>query len=329
MDGLCAKIMESYDIHTKSAKKTKGYYIITSTDSSYQLRKTSDSKERIELRYELQENLFGNGFFDIEKIHKTRDGNLFVLMGEQKYILNDHIIGREADFNDPLELKKIMSKLADFHKKNQGLRDIPKSFYAESLSVRLKKMYKELAVLRKKIAATKSLSNFDLLFLKNYDYYENNIHTALNLLDKADYQKKLDDTFDQNLFSHNMLKKESLVIKDDEVFITMLSGVCVDHFSADISLIINKYMKYSDERSIKITEITDMYSNSSHTKTDTNDLKIILARLLTPTVFLKTAKEYYAKKRSWVPSELTSELESEVSLRAAFCEYIEPLFRIC
>lgn len=329
MDGLCAKILESYDIHVKSARKTKGYYVLTATEASYLLRKTSDSKERIWLRYELQEHLLNRGFSNIEKIHKTSDGNPFASVGEQRYVLSDYIIGREADFDEPFELEKIMSKLACFHHKSEELSGVSTQFYAECLTIRLSKMLKELSMLRKKIASTKSLSNFDLLFLRNYDYYENNIHTAMNLLDQADYKKKLDETFYKNTFSHNSLKKEALVIKDDDVFITMLSGVCIDHFSADIAMIINKYMKYSIARPINITKIVDMYSNFSHTKIDINDLKIILARLLLPSVFLKTAKEYYAKKRSWIPSELTSELENEVSLRPAFCEYIEPLSRIC
>ena len=329
MDGLYAKILENYDIQVKNSRKTKGYYIITTDSASYQLRKTSDTKERIELRYALQENLLSNDFSNIEKIHKTLEGNLFVSLGDQKYILSDHIAGYEADFDNPAELTKIMSKLADFHQKTEGLGNISKQFYAESLTASLAKMHKELSALRKKIASTKSLSNFDLLFLKNYDYYETNINRAISLLERANYQKKLDLTFGKNSFAHNTLKKESLVIKDNEVYFSMLSGVCVDHFSADIAMIINKYMKYSAEQQINITKIIDMYSDSSHTKIDTDDLKIILARLLLPSVFLKTAKEYYAKKRSWVPSELTSELESEVGLRAAFCEYIEPLVKIC
>jgi len=329
MDGLCAKILESYNIHVKSAKKTKGYYVITTADSSYLLRKTSDSKERIVLRYELQEHLLNNDFLNIEKIHKTLDDNPFALMGDQRYVLSDHIAGHEADFDEPLELEKIMSKLASFHHKSEGLRSVAEQFYAECLTLRLSKMQKELSTLRKKITSTKSLSNFDILFLKNYDYYENNIHTAISLLGKANYQKKLDESFNKNTFSHNILKKETLVIKDGDVFITMLSGACVDHFSADIAMIISKYMKYSATRPINITKIVDMYSNFSHTKVDIDDLKIILARILLPSVFLKTAKEYYAKKRSWIPGELISELENEVSLRSAFCEYIEPLSRIC
>ena len=329
MDGLCAKIIENYDIDVKNIKKTKGYYLINSSAASYALRKTSDTAERIEFRYKLQENLLANNFLNIEKIYPTCDGLLFMSHDEQKYILSDHISGEEADFDNRDELSKILSKLAEFHKKTVGLESLPEQFYAEDLNVRLTKMVSDFLMLRKKISTSKSLSNFDILFLKNHDYYESNINTAAALLHKANYHGKLMKAFSESSICHNMLKKETLVAKDNDIFISMLSGISVDHFSADISMIISKYMKYSAKRQIGIMEIIDMYSNSGYNKLDEADYMIILARLLMPSVFIGTAKQYYMKKRSWAPSALTTDLEHEISSRAAFLEYTEPLVRVC
>jgi len=325
MDGLCVKILENYEIDVISIKKTKGYYVINTAQASYVLRKTSDSEERALLRYQIQETLLKNDFLDIEKIYKTRDNNLFVSEDGQKYILNDYIMGREADFDDIDDLSKILCKLAKFHQSAKSLDIVPKQFYADDLNARLTKMLSELSAFRKKITTSKSLSNFDLLFLKNYEYYEKKISTSAMLLDKANYPKKLEEAYSENSICHNNLKKETLMIKDNEVSIAMLSGISVDHFSADIAMIINKYMKYSSNRQINILDIIDMYSNAGNNKLDADDLNIVLARLLIPTVFLGASKEYYMKKRSWAPSVLTADLEQEINSRETFLEYIEPL----
>jgi len=330
MDGLCEKLIANYEINASNVRKTKGYYVISDANSNtYSLRKTSDSDERIALRLLLQEHLANNGFADIEKIYKTKTGELFASLGEQKYILCDNITGRESDFNEPGELTKILAKLALFHHKTEGLPAVLEQFYAKDLTQSLSKMHSELVMLRKKVAASKSLSNFDILFLKNYEHYEKNIHISLELLNSAKYSEKLKGAFSKNSFCHNMLKKESLVIKAGEVFIAMLSGVYVDHFSADIALIVNKYMKYVSQRQIGIIELIDMYCDCAKTKVDKDDLKIILARLLMPGAFLEAAREYYSKKRSWAPSVLISELEHEVNSKAQALEYIEPLMWIC
>jgi len=332
MDGLFSKIIENYDINTntKNVRNTKGYYIIGQNDGeSYQLRKSTESDEHIILRHKLQGYLVENGFLNIEKIYATKTGMMFSQMGDQRYILCDHIAGHEANFGDRAELGMIMSKLAEFHQKSCGLDIVSEPFVAQNLKLRLQKMQSELALLRKKVIMSKGLSDFDLIFLKNYDHYERNIHVAANLLDKADYQQKFQNTTAQNMFTHNMLKKETIVIKDGEVFITALAGVCVDHFSADIAQVINKYIKYTEGQRINVTEIINMYSDSGHIKMDADDYKIILARLLIPSSFLGAAKEYYAKKRSWAPGALISELEQEVGKKVIISEYIEPLACFC
>ena len=330
MDGLCEKLIANYEINASNVRKTKGYYVMSDANANtYSLRKTSDSDERIALRLLLQEHLVNNGFVDIEKIYKTKTGELFASLGEQKYILCDNIVGRESDFNEPGELTKILTKLALFHYKTEGLSEVCEQFYAKDLTQSLSKMRTELAMLRKKVVASKSLSNFDILFLKNYEHYEKNIHMSSELLKSAKYSEKLKDAFSKNSFCHNMLKKESLVIKDGEVFIAMLSGAYVDHFSADIALVINKYMKYVTQRQVGIVELIDKYCDCAKTEVDGDDLKIILARLLMPGAFLEAAREYYSKKRSWAPSALISEIEHEINSKAQAFEYIEPLMRIC
>jgi len=327
MDGLCAKILENYEVNVKNVKKTKGYYIINEKNAAYALKKTTDSAERMEFRYRVQKNLLSNDFNNIEKIYATIEGSPFVSYEEQKYFLTDYIPGTEADFNDKNTLSKVLCKLSDFHQKSKGLSLVPDEFYAFHIGISLKKMLTELSSFRKKINFTKGLRDFDLIFLKNYEYYEKNIHKALEIIAKTNYNEKLKKTSLHNSICHNLLKKETIVCVDDEIFLSAFDRCLVDHATSDIAMIINKYTKYSEDRRISVTEIIDMYSDSGHNKLDEDDYSIILAKLLMPTGFLSALKQYYMKKRSWAPSAVTSDLEFEINSKETFMEYVEPLFR--
>ena len=327
MDGLLAKILSNYDVDIKNIKKTKGYYIINCKNINYVLRKTPDSPERIEFCYRVQKNLLNNDFKNIEKIYITTEGVPYVLHEEQKYILTDYISGREANFDDIKELSKILAKLADFHEKSKGLSPLPNEFYAENMRVRLKKMSVELSALRKKINFSKGLKEFDLIFLKNYEYYENNIYKALEIINRSSYHNKLKEVYFHNSICHNLLKKETIVCEGDDIFFSVFDRCIVDHATSDIAMIISKYMKYSAERAITVSEIINMYSASGYNNLDEDDYSIILARLLMPTGFLSAAKQYYMKKRSWVPSAFISDLEFEVNSKESFLAYINPLFK--
>jgi len=326
MDGLCAKILVNYEIDVKNIKKTKGYYIINTADGAYALRKTPDTTDRIEFRLRLQKNFLSNDYKNIEKIYATTEGNPFVLHEEQKYILTDYLSGEEVRFDDKKELSKILEALSCFHKKSRGLNMVPNEFYSEHMGNRLKKMLEEIRAFKKKINFSKGLSDFDLIFLKNYDYYENNIHKAMEIVDKTNYNEKLKVAFSEKSICHNLLKKEAFAIKEGSVLFSSLSGCLVDHFTSDVAMIIIKYMKYDPERRISIVEIIDMYGDSGHNKLNNDDYNIILARLLMPTGFLNAASQYYIKKRSWAPSAVTGDLQYEINSIESFCKYIEPLF---
>lgn len=329
MDGLLTKILANYELDYKNIKKTKGYYIVNTADKTYALRKTGDSADHIEFRCAVQKKLLNNGFFNLEKIYPAREGSLFVLHEEQKYILTDYISGEGAGFEDREELSEILRCLADFHHKSKGAGRVAERFYAAHMGERLKRMAKELSIFRKKINFSKTLSDFDLIFLKNYEYYERNINTAIEILAKTDYNEKLKEALLQNAVCHNLLKKETIVIKESAVFLTSLSDCIRDHFTSDIAMIIARYLKYDIKGSIAAMEIINMYSDFGHTRLDRNDYRIILARLLMPSGFLSVLEQYYKKKRTWAPSALTGDLEYEIKSQKDFWGYIEPLFSIC
>ena len=322
MDGLLVKLLESYGLSAKNIKRTKGYYIINVGAETFALRKSSERAESLEFRCRVQKKLLDGGFKNIERLHLTVDGKPFVQRDDQRFILTDYVSGTDVNFEDKGDLAMLLAALSDFHDKSKGINDAPAEFLSEHLPTRLRKMGLQLKDFAKRAKGSKNLSEFDMIFLKYYEDYDKCISLALKILTGTKYDHKLAEAHNIGSICHNLLKKDTVTIKGGEIMFTSLSNCMVDHFTTDIVMVLSKYMKYDPQRRIPIMEIIDMYTTN---RPQRDDYAIILARLLMPTAFLCAAAEYYVKKRSWVPSQVTGELMYEVDSREAFFEYIAPL----
>jgi Ser/Thr protein kinase RdoA (MazF antagonist) len=55
------------------------------------------------------------------------------------------------------------------------------------------------------------------------------------------------------------------------------------------------------------------------------DLKILYALLAFPWQFMKTASQYYSKKRSWTPNAIINRMQTVISEAGFYNKYIEEL----
>ena len=325
MDNICSGLIRSYDINVKSGRKTKGFYIIISPAGKYCLKKTNDDFAHLEFQIQIQENLKNSGMANFEKIYLTKDNKPFAEAGGIKYILTDYTDGEEADFDNEEHLDGIIKALAVFHK-NAGVLGESTRYNAQDMRKISRKYYNELDSMKKRIDPSKGLSEFDMLFLKNCDYYMNNALTCEKILSGGQYGEKHENAVNKGCICYNLLKKANLIMSDGEAWLASFSGCRRDYYTKDIAALIERYMKYSKSKAFSPEDIINKYSNYS--PVDKDDRAIILAELLSPEGFVKIAGEYYSKKRSWVPTSIIFKMEKIISTKATNAEYLRPFFGV-
>ena len=325
MDALCSELMRNYDIKIINAKKYKGFYIITSDKGKYSLKKTDNDEFQLGFQLGLQKKLEEAGFFNFAKIYETKEKRACVCSGGANYILTDYIEGGEVDFDKEAHIDGIINTLADFHKYSDadsyGLG--PK---AEDMRKIARKYYIKLSAIKRKIDISKGLSEFDMLFLKNCDYYMNNAIICEAILNSGKYGERYEKAISYGSVCHNLLKRENLIVKNGEVWLASLSGCRLDYYTADIAMLIERYMKYSKVREISLMDMVNKYSN--YRLVDNDDYAIILAGLLLPESFVKISELYYSKKRSWAPTSVMDKMKLIISTKATNAEYLRPLLEI-
>ena len=325
MDVLYTELIKSYDIKCTNVKKFRGFYIITSNTSKFSLKKTENNELQLLFQIELQKKLEEAGMFNFEKIYETKDNKPCVCIGGVNYILTDYIEGGEVDFDKEEHLNAIIKALADFHKNSKGnyMDFSPK---AEEMCKTAKKYYAELNAIKKKTNPSKGLSEFDILFLRNCDYYMNNAKICEEILNGGNYRQRYENAISGAMVCHNLLKRENLIIKEGSLWLASFSGCRLDYYTSDIAMLIERYFKYSKYKDFSPMDIVNKYSN--YLPIDREDCRIILAAMLLPEAFVKISGQYYAKKRSWVPTSIVDKMESIVSTKATITEFLQPLFEI-
>ena len=325
MDGICSGLIRNYDINVLGVKKFRGFYIISTDTGKYSLKKTADSEPQLVFRLQLQNKLAGFGGFYMEKIYETKEQKLFAEAEGVNYILTDYIEGTEADFDKKAHLGSIISSLAFFHEHSNVNGEIIRPA-AEDMRKVAKRYYTELNDMKKKIDLSKGLSEFDMLFLRNCDYYMENTKICEELLNEGNYEEKYEKAINGGYVCHNLLKRENLIVKGGEIWLASFSACRLDYYTTDLAMLIERYIKYSKTKAVSVMDIVNKYSK--YRKVEQEDCAIILAAILLPESFLKIAKQYYLKKRSWVPTSIVAKMEEIVSTKATTLEYLRPLLEI-
>jgi len=325
MDRIFSQLIREYNINAVSVKKIRGFYAINTVDGKYSLKKTADTPSQLMFQIQIQQKLEEAAIINFEKIYFTKDNAPCTQAEGINYILTDYIEGNEADFDKEEHIDGIIEMLANFHEYgnggNKGLQ-----LKAEDLRLSAKKYYDEITAIKKKLDLSKGLSGFDMLFLKNCDYYINNAKKCEEILDAGSYLQKFDRAVRDGKLCHNLLKKENIIVKNNKFWLASFSKCSLDYYTTDLAMIIERYIKYSKNKNLSAVDIINKYSK--HFPVDCDDYAIIFAALLLPAGFAKTLRAYYAKKRSWAPTSITAKMEAIVSTKATTEEYLKPLAEI-
>ncbi|MDR2899068.1 MAG: hypothetical protein LBU94_02000 [Clostridiales bacterium] len=178
---------------------------------------------------------------------------------------------------------------------------------------------------KKLVNGIRRLSDFDILFLKNYDFYYNNILEAEKITMETGYDDNYDKAVCDNMICHNNLKKDNILLTpQDDVYILNFSGARVDYYTQDLADFIYRYIKNQPENRLNVDVIIEAYSEEKPVTDD--DIKILYGCLLFPGAFLKASRLYYNKKRSWAPSSVINRMEQVLSCKDIFHEYISNIW---
>ena len=315
MENINLKILQNFGINGSFAGKRKGGYLIKSGSKFLFLKKTSTDSDEIIFQNIIKKHLVKNNFKNIDTYYETTDGRPFFNLNSENYILTDYVEGDEVDFCDSNMFLKLVEKTALMH---TLIRNAEPNCINSGNS--LSDYKKALAVFKehkKLISKRSTLSDLDILFLENYDYYLNLAKDSIKILEESNYDKLIES---KNETTHNLLKKENLATINNDIYITNFSKIKRELSVKDLADLVKRFIKYNEEPDIDINQILHTYSKIK--PLSDAEIKITYAMLKFPMDFFKICREYYSKKRSWTPGAIISKADEIINRKDRYENYI-------
>lgn len=333
MGDLHAQVLAGFGLKAKKVVKERNGYVCNTQKGLVLIQKTNESCEHITFSHSVKECLQDADFSNIDRYWISMTNKPYVLLENETYVATAAPGFQEINFENNDDFLKALRETARMHalsdriyngfaKQPDSSAEInPAASFYRTLDLRgtFSKKLGELHSIKKRVGAKKRLSDFDVLFLKSYSLYENQLQEALSLLGQ-------ESSFGGSArrFCHNSLKEESLPVFNGKVHIVNFSHCgFMDTSLTDLSGMISRYIRKLPQTPVNIQDVLDDYLRIN--RLSPVEIRMLYPLLLYPEKFLKLCNYYYSKKRTWIPSAMIGRMEGLVLSREKALRYVEGL----
>jgi len=316
MSDISTTLAGCFGLASTRARKERGHFIFKTETGLVRIYKTFERHQAIRQRYDISNKLNDAGFPWTDEIFLSIYGEPFVQLGRETYVMSEYISGREMNLDNQQDILLAMQSLAKFHIAGRGIAGVNTS---ASISETFESNIAFLTKTVKQANASSRLSDFDVMFIKNIDQYLNYATDSVNRLAKTDYANIYLYAVAEKHLCHNILKEESLPIAGDTCYIINLHEATIDTQITDLANFLRRYARRSN-RDVPIHKLIEAYDRIS--PLPDSALAIINAILVHPWQFVKIARQYYSKKRSWTPIAITSRMASLLEEQEDYNKFI-------
>jgi CotS family spore coat protein len=320
MNDFAATLPSHFGLAGTKTVKERGYFLCKTAQGFFKIHKTQDTHQDIYRRHRLLEQLDGLGFPWTDRIVLSVQGEPFVQLGRETYVMTRHVKGRELNPDCLQDMTLAIESLARFHMIAQGVAWDPASTISPPLSETFAKNATFLTKTARLASKNSRMSDFDVLFIKNSGQYMAKAEASIQLLARTGYPAVYAAAVAGGHLCHGELKEETMPIWDGTCYLTNFNHAAVDAQIVDLAAFLHRYARRS-RREIPLAALVDMYDRVLPLPSQGTD--IIAAYLAHPWQFVKIAQQYYSKKRGWTPVAMMGRMGDLLEMQALYDAYVK------
>lgn len=323
MIALREEITEYFNIEVFYFMPVRDILLLSTGGGLKCFKKVDYSVETLLFIHGGKEHLVSKGFDCIDRFNLSKNGEPFVILNDDIYVLTNWIDARECELENPIELKAATEKLALLHQASYGYTNVPKDARIRDdvgkLKARFEKRCNEFLRMRKMAEKRKSMFDYEYLF--TYSYYYELAKEALQRLKNSKYDDLCQKALEQRGFIHRDYSYHNILYtQEGDVYVIDFDYLTYDLRIIDISSFMQKVLKRI-HWDIKTGEsILNWYSSISPLSKD--ELELIYAILLFPYRYWKTCNRYYNGKKSWSEKVFTAKLNEVIAERDFHFDFV-------
>ncbi len=317
-------LVKQFGFKLRYVRKLK-YMYICNTDNGLKLLKPLNCPlENIIFVNNIKNHLIQKDFNKIDSYYIAENGLPYVISDSTPYVLTDYIDYKELDLSDQQSVTDGIKNIANFHKLAQGY-NITSNNASTNTSINVSETFeKKLATLKqmkKKVSKQKSLVDFEVVFIKNYEYFYKNAVEAIEIINKYNINSLDTKANKNNMICHNKLKEDNILVNNNQIYLTNFEDIGTRHYIYDLASFINRYIRKQSVNCINMEDIIRVYNKINYI--DKNNIPILYALIKFPDRYIDNCENFFQRRRNFTPICIINQIENIVELKDFQEEYIK------
>lgn len=298
MNDRAVSLFEQYELTIEKTRKGRGA-IIAETDHGMKiLMEYQGYREKAELLERVMTQIKENGFPWIDCPMRNKDGDILTTDYDGKtYIVKDYLTGQECNVRDAKVCKMGIRGLAQLHQCMRGFsKDLLTPVLPSHISGEFDKKNAQLKRVRTFIRNSPAKTDFELLFLKEYNRFFSQTQISASYLEKEVCEKLCKKIMLDAIYCHGDCSHHNLLTFEDEIRIINFEKCRPDTQMKDLALFLRKILEKNDWNCQLGMDLLGTY----HKELALSDAEIsyLFARLSYPEKFVKIAASYLNQRKS-------------------------------
>lgn len=319
------EIERQFDLKIESIKPNRGVYYLKTNKGNKCLKKIDYGIQKLLFVYSAKEHLISKGFTKVDRYCLNIEGNPYALVNEDIYTLSEWIEGRECNFHETEDLTNASQTLAILHEKSKGYEPPENSKLKTDLGRwphLMEKRVRSFEKMRDMARKKGNKAQFDLNYIKNYDFFKQIGLKAIKILNTSEYMNLCKKTEEEKGFCHHDYTYHNIIIDSENQVNVIDFDYCKREVRVyDLSNYMMKVLKRCDWDIKYAKLIIDSYNKIS--PLEEYEYRVLYAFLLFPQRFWRLCNRFYYNEVNWGQSTFNNKIQELIDEREKFNKFID------
>lgn len=302
---------EYYGLKIDNIEKIKNSYKIITKDGGYCLKVIKYEFPHFYFILSAMKHLQRNGFTNIPEFIVNKEKEEYGSVNGRYVYLTKWITSRVSNYDNPLELAMVSSKLAKLHECSKGF-NLENNMKARIGWFSWLKVFEtrknEILDFKNRISQKAYKSKFDLLYLANIEEEVKRAEKSIVGLQKNNYVKLMErEVFSRSFCHHDYAHHNILIDSNKNINVIDFDYCMLDSHLHDLCSLLIRTMKDGKWEKEKADLILNAYKHNMEVREE--ELPIIREFIRFPQAFWQIGLQVYWEQQPWGEDFFISKLE--------------------
>lgn len=309
-------LVAEYSFEIRQVWQHRKIWRLDTTNGPKYLKKSKLTWQDLIFIHEAVEYLYQQGFTQVPRFNLTRNGEPFIRVGSELYVLTDWYQGQELDFRVLMDLKQACCLLARFHQAGCGFNPSNPGLRTAWLDwpVKWENRLRDLEDFRTLARLEKDNSAFSRLYLRHFEPFYRQANQSYQRLLDSPYSQIATEAAHRRSFCHHDFSGRNLLRTNEGPLVMVDFDYCLrDLRIHDLINLLVRNLKHTGWQNELARFILTQYHQTNPLCLE--ELQVMLILLSWPQDFWQIGLQYYQEKLPWPRERFIKKLERKIDQR--------------